>query len=434
MRGRDVLAGWGLLLGSNAGLAQFPTQPPVTPPGSYSPGLPASPGAQALPPGVLAPQQLAPKAPTAIPGAFVAPPPLTPNQPGLPAGVNPLTPNDVPLPYPEEKQPLDGSRVTMKRDAGSWQVWSGARMFRDFGNNENDAKDLVRSLHAMHVTEWVTIGTPSRPTVEYGLVNGHPSVVPGFAKNVVPIDTQRVRVEAVKGVWVLRDDGNIHFNFGLRRADADQTLAVIRRYGFNRVGQVGFPNVAMSYLFVAVGEGAVGKPSFGGLNAAAQESNMTHTGVLVPGLGYVGEMVKIDSRRVEARRDKAEWVVASGPEVFARFGNNEWLARDAARVIQDGRYTEFCRVSGGLTFFLVNGKAPTRVPFAMQGPRFTPNELKVVQSGDKFSVGMQGKSLFDVGGRADGEALILLIKHFGFDQVCQLGTGRASLMFLAKNR
>jgi hypothetical protein len=434
MRGRAVLAGWGLVLGSGTAFAQFPTQPPVMPPGSYSPGLPVSPTSpRELPPGIVSPPGTTPK-PAAMPGAFVPPPELKLTQPGLPSGVEPLTPRDVPLPYPEEKLPLDGTRATLKRDGGSWQVWVGARAFRDFGNAENDAKDLVRTLHAMHVSEWVTIGSPTRPVVEYGLVNGYPSVVPGFPKNVVPIDTQKVRVEAVKGVWVVRDDDTIHFNFGLRKVDADQTLAVIRRYGFNRVGQVGFPTVAMNYLFVAVGDGAVGRPTLGGLNAAAQEANMAQTGILVPGLGYVGEMVKIDARKVEVRRDKTDWVVASGPEVLARFGNNEWTARDAARVIHDGRYTEFCRVSGGLTFFLVNGKAPTRVPFAMHGPRFTPNELKVMQTGDKFAVGMQGKALFDVGGAADGEALIKLLKHFGFDQVCQLGTGRASLMFLAKNR
>jgi hypothetical protein len=433
MRGRAVLAGCGVFLGSAGTSAQFP-QPPVTPPGPVSPGLPASPGApRALPPGVL-PKQPFIVPPSAVPQGAYVPPPAT--QPGLPEGTNPLTPRDVPLPFPEEKLPLDGSRVTMKRDAGSWQVWNGPRLFRDLGASENDAKDLVRSLHAMHATEWVTIGGAARPVVEYGLVNGLPSVVAGFPKNVLHIDLQKVRVEAVKGVWCLRDDDHIHFNFGLRRQDADQTLAVIRKYGFNRVGQIGYPSTVMSYLFVAVGGDAVGKPTLGGLNAAVQEANMAQTGILVPGLGYVGEMVKFDSRKVEVRREKADWVVACGPDVFARFGPNEWLARDAARIIQDCRFTEFCRASGsgGLTFFLVNGKAPTRVPFAMQGPRFSPNELKVAQVGDRFMVAMQGKPLFDVGGAADGEALIKLLKHFGFDQVCQLGTGKASLMFLAKNR
>lgn len=433
MRGRAVLAGCGLVLGSASGFAQF--TPPVTAPGPVSPGMPAFPGTpRGLPPGVLMPAPVAPKATVPMPAARVAPPSFTPTQPGLPSGADALTPRDVPLPYPEDKVPLDGSRVTLKRDSGSWQVWAGLRMFRDLGNNENDAKNLVRSLHAMHVTEWVTIGGPSRPTVEYGLVNGLPSAVGGFPNNVVPIDLQKVRVEAIKGVWVLRDDDHIHFNFGLRKPDADQTLAAVRRYGFNRVGQVGYPNVAMSYLFVAVGADSVGKASFGGLNAAIQEANMPHTGILVPGLGYIGEMVKIDPRKAEVKREKADWVVASGPEVLARFGSNEWAARDAARVIHDGRYTEFCRVPGGLTFFLVNGKAPTRVPFAMHGPRFTPNELKVVQTGDRFVVSSQGKPLFDVGGAADGEVLIKLLKHYGFDQVCQLGTGKASLMILAKNR
>jgi hypothetical protein len=314
-------------------------------------------------------------------------------------------------------------------------VWAGERLFRDLGASETNATDLVRTLRAMGVTEWVTVGGGSRPVVEYGLVNGLPSVVAGFPKAVVPIDHRTLRVEAIKGVWAVRDDDNIHFNFGLNRPDADQAVAAIQKYGFNRVGQIGSPAPALSYLFVALGQ-ETGVQQLGGLAIPAQVANLAHTGIMVPGVGYVGEMVKFDPRKVEARRDGADWVVAHGPDVFARFGHAEWQARDAARMVQDARFTEFCTVggAGGITFFLVNGKAPTRVPFAAQGERFDPNTLRVQKAAERYVVASGGKRVFDVGGPADGEALIKLLKHFGFDQVCQFGDGKASMRFLARNR
>src|SRR5204863_796322 len=86
-----------------------------------------------------------------------------------------------------------------------------------------------------------------------GVING-PAVTAAGAKLVVPIDLRTVRVEAVRGVWCLRDDFNIHFNFGPVKQDAEQALAVVQRYGFNRIGVVGAPNPVMTYFFVGQDE------------------------------------------------------------------------------------------------------------------------------------------------------------------------------------
>ena len=152
-------------------------------------------------------------------------------------------------------------------------------MLRDFGagdTSEANARDAARVYRDIRPTEWATIGSP-RPVVEYGLVNGRPPMAPGVpggksdergsistvgggsgplvsgagAKAIIPIDLKTVRVEAIRGVWCLRDDANIHFNFGPNKADADQAQAVIRRYGFNRVGVVGSPKPVMNYLFAS---------------------------------------------------------------------------------------------------------------------------------------------------------------------------------------
>lgn len=428
MRGRRLLlAGLGVFASAPPALAQ---QPPALPlPPAMSPQ-----SARPLAPPIQIPKLPQPQA-RPLPPSVGQPNALAPTQPALPDGSTLPPPVEVPLPFPEDKFPIDTAAVTVKRVGGSWQVWAGPRVLRDLGANEAAAQDVVRTIRELRPTEWARIGSP-RPVVEYGLVNGRPPVVGGFPKLIVPIDLKTVRVEAVKGVWCLRDDHSILFNFGGSRDDAEQAHAVVRRYGFNRVGLIG-PHTApaMAYFFAAL-EGERAAPVGGALVAAAQEQAMTRTGIPVPGVGYVGEMLRIDPRKVEARREGGDWVVAHGPDVLGRFGPWEWGARDAVRAIQDGRFTEFCRVgSAGVTFFLSNGKAPTKVPFSAQGRRFNPADLKAQLVNDRWAVTEGGRHLFDVSGPEEGEQLVRVLRHFQFDQVCLLGQHpRAGLQFLARHR
>ena len=398
-------------------------------------------------------------------------PGLTPPAPGVyPPGS--FTPNpvaqalEIPLPQKENKIAINAADVNVKRVAGAWQLWAGQKMLRDFGNgdkSETDAYDAARVYRDLRPTEWATIGGP-KPIVEYGLVNGRPPMTPGLpgaaqaerndvlqaggntsgpavtgagAKAIIPIDLRTARVEAVRGVWCVRDDSNIHFNFGPNKADAEQALAVVQRYGFNRVGVVGSPTPAMNYLFASPDGGAAPPQGpFAKVQLQAQIDGLTRVGIPVGGVGYVGEMIKVDPRKLDVRKDGAEWVVASGTEVIGRYGPTEWIAREAARTIQDSRFTEFCKVgSAGLTFFLVNGKAPTQVPYAAQGRRFDLNALKVQKVGEKWAVTENARHLLDCANQEEGETLLRLLKHYQFDQLCHLGpTPKLGVSFLAKGK
>jgi len=454
MRVRLLLANWGVVVGSGVALAQLPPGAQVPPTPVY-PGT-NFPGSQPSPPSKLPPLQTTlPLQPGNYPGFGNVGPKPNPNPIAMP--------QEVPLPHPENKIPLNARDITLKRVSGGWQLWGGFKLLRDFGDHENDARNALRVYKELRPTEWVTIGYP-KPIVEYALVDGRPPMTLGVpakddpnnangqvggvsfngpvvtgagASAIVPIDLKAVRVEAVRGVWCLRDDDNILFNFGPVKADAEQALAVVRRYGFNRIGIVGQPTVVMSYLFVGSDEMLPSKVDKGPLARAAlqaQIDGLTKVGIPIPGVGYVGEMVRIDHRKLEIRKDAGNWVVASGTEVLGRFGPNEWTARDAARVLSDGRFTEFCKVgSAGLTFFLVNGKAPTRVPFTIQGRRFDPGAMKVQQYGGQWAVTENGRHLFDCVSSEEGETLIRVIKSFGFDQLCHVGpSSKVGVSFLAK--
>jgi hypothetical protein len=388
----------------------------------------------------------------------------------VPEQKNPIAqPQEIPLPQPERKFALRAADVSVKRVRGAWQLWAGQKVLRDFGDNEIDARDACTVYRDLRPTEWVTIGG-AQPVVEYGLTNGRPPAAAGVpanqeqasdaaggfvvtsgtgnatlgpavtgagAKQILPIDLKSVRVEAVRGVWCLRDDYNLHLNFGPAKTDADQALAVVQRYGFNRLGIVGARAAVMKYFFVGQDDGRQpDRGPFGKAQLQLQIDGLTRVGIPVPGVGFVGEMVRFDSRKLEVRRDNGEWLVIGGGEVFGRFGGGEWAARDAARTIGDLRVNEFCKLgSAGMTFFLANGKAPTRVPFAVQGRRFDLNALKVAQYGSRAMVTENGRHLFDCANADEGETVIRVVKQFGFDQLCHIGPpGKLGISFLAKGQ
>jgi hypothetical protein len=256
------------------------------------------------------------------------------------------------------------------------------------------------------------------------------------AKVVRHIDLKTVRAEAVRGVWVVRDDSNLLLNFGTDKAGADQAAAAVQRYGFNRVGLVGSATApAMSFLFVGPDE----KPQGAGpLLFQAQVDALAVTGIPVPGVGYIGEMVKLNPREVEARKDGTEWVVASGTQVLGRFGPTEFAARDAARLIRDEGYTDFCRLGGtsGLTFFLKNGKPPTRAPFSAQGRAFDATAVRAQQINGKWAVTSAGRGLFDVASQQEAEIVARVLQAYGFDQMAHLSSGssKGGIGFMVKTR
>ncbi len=473
MTRRLLSASLGLLASTSAAVGQgfFPPSTPQPQPRTWQPIIPASVAPLPEPPRPLvarpltadprfqpAPQQFPPPDPRRLPPNFTPPPPAlqsprtplplgVPQSPsvGQPAAHGPTDWNaaapvqEIRLPQKEKGARFDGSMVSVRKFQDGWQVWSGGVVLRDFGRSQTDAEEAARTIRELRTTDWFAIGD-GRPTLEYGLTNGRPHLPTFTPKMTTPFDLASVRVDNIRGVWCLRDDASILVNFGRQRDDAEQALAVIRKYGFNRLGTIGNP-ARMSVLFAQPGLTAA-RPGMGAAPAglgqlaqAAQEQSLTRTGIAVPGAGYVGERLVIDPKKMEIRREKGEYVLAHGPDVMAKFGMSEWSARDALRVVQDMRVTEFCRFNADITFYLVNGLPPARPPFSVQSTRFDPDRLAIrpASNGATGVYDINGRLLYSVASKEEAESLVKMLQHYKFDQQGQMGlSGRTGLKFLAK--
>ena len=373
---RLLFAGFAPLFAA-AAVAQTP---PVAPPAA-KPVQQLFPTHPAMDPSRVAPSPV----PSAQPNTVIyAPPPgQTPTQPGEPGKLPTTLVPEVTLPQKEVVGRIDANSMSVRRQNERWVVMNGLTTVRDFGSSREEADEFVKVLRELRPTDWGTVGT-SRVVVEYALTNGV-AATPSFSpKTSVTVDLGSVRVEQVRGVHVVRDDQNILLNFGQAKEDAEQALAVIRKYKFNRLGQVGAVGVGATFLFAqelpATNKAQAPKTQLNGayaqLAAAMEESKLARTGIEVTG-GVAGEKFSIDPKSVELKRDKADWKLVHGADVIANFGASEWTGRDALKLVQDHRFTEFCRFNADVSFFLVNGQAPTRVPFAVQATRFDRDNLTI---------------------------------------------------------
>src|SRR5207253_424208 len=83
---------------------------------------------------------------------------------------------------------------------------------------------------------------------EYWLSEGHAPQVLAGGFRTTPFDLEHLKVERVQAVWCVRDEERVLLTFGPHEDQARLALAVLRRYGFSRVGFVGGGVPSMMYF------------------------------------------------------------------------------------------------------------------------------------------------------------------------------------------
>lgn len=234
---RTLSAGLLMLLCAAASQAQpsLPTAPsPAYPRMSFSTSPPRRLPAQGFP-------QAAPLTPqTGFPNTTPAAPPAS--------GV------------PEKLIAFDPSLAQVNWVQGRWVLIAGSVTIKDFGQEQYDARDALRIIQRLRLTARGTVGQPV-PIMEYWLSDGQAPQAFGNTLPTYSINLASLRAEQVKEFWVVRDDRQIWFNFGRGRHDAEQAVAIMKKYGFGRIGYLGQPRPAMIY-FLASPESPVHQASY----------------------------------------------------------------------------------------------------------------------------------------------------------------------------
>jgi hypothetical protein len=403
----------------------------------------------------------------ALPASAQTPPGPAPSAP--PAETAPPAPA-APAP-PEALQSFDWTRAELQWNGKRWQVVAGGVVLKDFGARQEEACAALRLVRQLRLTQHGAVGTP-RPVMEYWLADGRApqGLVTGL--HPIPLDPATLRVELVQGQWCVRDNTRVLFTFGPHADDANQALAVIRRYGFT---QVGFLGRGVPDMLVFLGSTAptaatgadrpaptpfsrVVPPAHppgqavrqAGFSAGQPDGGVVTAGLKQPASGdgvgpsplpfgrqpgaadpAVGgrppetDRVPFNWRQAEVRQEGNDWKLVAGNSTLANFGPHDTDARLALNVVRFYHVTEQGVIGGPrplFNYFLCNGQAPHGYMLGVENMPFHPDALTVRQAGDSWLIYDGGRALLNFGDRPDDARRALdVIRHYQFDTLCRVG-------------
>jgi hypothetical protein len=304
----------------------------------------------------------------------------------------------------EELSNFDDRLADLHWQDGRWQLWVGPQLLKDFGRRETEGRFALTVIRQLHLNQRGTVGSP-RPIMEYWLSDGRvpTDTVPGL--RTMPIDRASLRTESVQGYWCVRDARNTFFNFGGHEDEAERALAIMRHYGFDRMGLIGQSTPTMLIFFGMpssvtaasslspvsksrtseprpLGTGQNNEPVGDVAPSMLQPSRMTPSSSLplsarpgttdarnrpntAPGsdlaaaamsfgrqlappsarsldLAALAERVPLDARQARLSRDQQGWKLFCGNYVVADFGPSEREAKLAEMAFRTSRFTEQC--------------------------------------------------------------------------------------------
>lgn len=148
----------------------------------------------------------------------------------------------------EDCIPFNPNNITVNQVNGSWKIIEGGNhwMF-DFGKKADEAKLAFRVIKNYRMNKSCFVGRP-QPSFTYLLVN---NVAPSGAmrgEDCVAFNPATTTVKKINNRWKIVDGNHWMFDFDNNQAEAEQSLAVIKKYQFTRSCFVGRPDPSFSYL------------------------------------------------------------------------------------------------------------------------------------------------------------------------------------------
>ncbi len=151
------------------------------------------------------------------------------------------------LSFKEDCIGLNPKTTTVKQINGRWKVVDGSSWLYDFASNADEAKKTLAIIKHYGMNKACFVGRPDA-SFHYPLVSAKSPTGAMSGEDCISFNPATTTVKQISGSWKIVDGSSWLFDFGTKKTEAQQSLEIIKKYGFNRVCYVGRPDASFTYL------------------------------------------------------------------------------------------------------------------------------------------------------------------------------------------
>ncbi len=135
----------------------------------------------------------------------------------------------------------------VKQINGRWKIVDGSHWMFDFAGNRAEAVKSLAVIKKYKANKSCFVGRPN-PSFKYLLAGNRvpTGAMPG--EDCVGFNPNTAQVKKLGNRWKIVDGNHLMFDFSNNKAEAEQSLAVIKKYGATKSCFVGRPNPSFAYL------------------------------------------------------------------------------------------------------------------------------------------------------------------------------------------
>jgi hypothetical protein len=162
----------------------------------------------------------------------------SPSKPARPAGIN--------LEAVFARVPFDYRQAQLRKVDQSWKIMIGAYPLKDFGSNEQQAREVLRTIQYYQFTEQYALGEGER-RFEFFLSRGQAPRGRMLGQDMTFFHTDYLTIRHIDDAWWINQLDQKLFQFDTQE-QAQHALEAIKRYHFDHVCYLGRPNPSLMYF------------------------------------------------------------------------------------------------------------------------------------------------------------------------------------------
>ncbi len=314
-------------------------------------------------------------------------------------------------PGEEDCIPFDYRQAVVQKIGGRWKIVVGNMLLLDFGANEAEARRALEIIKHYKMNKQCFVGRPD-PSMVYYLADDQAPAGKKAGEDCIGFNPDRIEVAEIGGRYKIVEGNRWILDFGDNEDEANNSLAIIRNYGFQYICFVGRPDPSMSYFRKGRRDG---------------DRNLICT--------------LFDYRSAEITIDKmGNWTIVDRAQVLLNFGDKQVDAEKALAIIKHYRMNQQCYIQEGkigrlMEYYLVNGDAPIGAIEGEDCISFNPERVNVKKIEGRWKIVEGNHWILDFGDNEhEANNSLAIIRNYGFQYICFVGRPDPSMIYFRRDK